>query len=84
MYARSKKVFLNFLFIKIFYIIISFFNNNLVFSVASVKGSLGIPKLYPIIFKAAFTGIGLTSENKAEIRGIKSICAFCASFIFPF
>lgn len=52
---------------------ISFARTFCVCSVHSVSGSLGLPKLYPIIFNAAFTGIGLTSENKADTNGIAFI-----------
>lgn len=62
---------------------IALISTSLFFSVSFVNGSLGVPKLYPIIFNASLTGIGLTSENKALIKGILSNWNFLASSVFP-
>ena len=39
-----------------------------------ISGSLSGPASLPIMFSAAFTGIGLTSQNRALINGIASSC----------
>ena len=55
-----------------YHFFISYDKASFVLSVTSVRGSLGVPKSYPIRFKAAFTGIGFTSANKAEVKGMLS------------
>ena len=50
------------------------FKISIFLELRGVKGDLGNPKSNPIELRAYLTGIGLTSENKEEIKGSKSNC----------
>ena len=50
---------------------------------SSQRGSLGKPKSKPKTLRAYLTGIGLTSQKRAEIRGNKSNCKFLESAKLP-
>ena len=63
---------------------IQFFKKRSIFSLhfseASTSGRRGLPQSKPILFIAYFTGIGLTSQNSAFVRGREYSCdahAFC-------
>ena len=49
----------------------------------STKGNLGAPKSKPIVFNAAFIGIGLVSQNRLLIKGMVFSCIFFAVIVFP-
>ena len=61
----------------------SFSKISLLESCISTKGNLIFLKSKPIIESADLTGIGLTSQNKALIKGIESNCNEIALLIFP-
>ena len=69
--------------LNLFYINPKLFNSFSKFScpacVISTKGNLGLPTLKPNLLRPALTGIGLTSLNKALVKGKVSNCNSIAS-----
>lgn len=72
LFDAKKNYYLVFSFYIYFFKTLSTF--SLLLSESSTKGSLGLPKSYPILFKTYLTGIGFTSQNKAFIISIASTC----------
>ena len=63
--------------------IIAFFRTSLCASSISVRGALRVPTSFPIMLRAALTGIGFTSQKSASISGSASNCILRLPAISP-
>ena len=81
--ATSKSLLPFFVLLQNFKIHHCFFQNFLCASSISVRGALRVPTSFPIMLRAALTGIGFTSQKRASTSGSASNCILRLPAISP-